>query len=99
MNENEEMEVAAFAQAWHVDTVDITGRVSSRIESRSSTDRLLEQVLVELRSTRTEIALLREENNNMRHELARLRAELSARRATRISPFSPSENFARTSGN
>ena len=99
MNEKDEFEVSAFVSAWTVDTVDIADRVSSRIDDRSSTERLMEQILVELKSTQSAMVMLREENIAMRQELARLRSELSARRATRISPFTPSENFARTSGN
>lgn len=99
MNENDELEVSAFVHAWTVDTVDIAERVSYRIEDRSPTERLMEQILVELKSTQLAIASLREENISMRQELSRLRSELCARRATRISPYSPSENYARTSGN
>ena len=97
MNENDEIATDAFARQWEIETLDIRGRVARRIEDRPAAELLLEQVLAELQSIRHEIASLRDENADLRKELLRLRSDLGSPRNARISPFSPSETFARLS--
>ncbi len=99
MNDNDERGVSDFAQAWQVQTLDITEPIAATINALSDAERLLNQVQAELRSIRNDVQSLHLENMSLRRELTRLRADIIARPPARISPYSPSENFARTSKN
>ena len=99
MNQHDDIDVNAFAHEWRVDTLDISERIAKRIEGQYVAEQFMQDVLAELRLVRSDIATLRRENLSFQMEISRMRSDLGSRPATRIAPFSPSENFARHSGN
>jgi len=79
----------SLMDAWAVETVDVSPRVSSAIGQPD--------VLTELRELRKDLAELRRTTVLLQDEIARLRLDLTRRPVSRIAPFSPSEGLVRLS--
>jgi hypothetical protein len=97
MNEDRDQVVESMAKAWTIETVDLSHRISTAIGADSKPNDPMEDFLQEIRALRQEMDAVRQSNFHLQIELARLRHELTTRKAIRIAPYAPIDNLVRLS--
>ncbi len=97
MNHNDDTAIEALLPAWQIDTIDITGRVSSAIGGQTAILEAVESLLCEVQALRSELDAVRQSNRRLQEEVAHLRADLASRRVVRLAPFAPADCLVRLS--
>ena len=95
MKKPTEQKIESLANAWTVETMDITARVAASTGEQIPHSSEMSELLTEIRRLRLEMSEFQHSVSLLRDEVTRLRLSQVSRTESRISPFAPIEDAVR----
>ena len=90
-NQDDNARIESLAQAWTVETQDLSTRIASAIGSEASQTIDPQELMLTLKLVQREMSELRLVATQLHDDINRLRFDLADRTSIRIAPYAPTE--------